>query len=170
MSRGREVKNTIIRLLPICFAALVVLGACAGGPPKDIILEGDLIASPEINPNLEGRASPVTIVIFHLKSADAFMTKDFFNLYNADSGALASDQIQRIDMQIQPGQTLPIASEFDPETTHIGILAAFRDIDNAEWRAVIALPEIGLADKLNPFSNKKLVVSVDKLSVSAEVQ
>ena len=163
-------KNTIIKYVPICIIASIVLGACAGGPPKDIVLEGNLIASADINPNREGRASPVTIVIFHLKSADAFLTKDFFNLYNADSGALASDQIQRIDMQIQPGQTLAIASEFDPETTHIGVLAAFRDIDNAEWRAVVALPEIGLVGKLNPFSKKKLVVSVDKLSVSAEVQ
>ncbi len=44
---------------------------------------------------------------------------------------VSGDQISRIDIQAQPGQVLPLLSEFDPETTHIGILAAFRDIDNA---------------------------------------
>jgi type VI secretion system protein VasD len=73
-------------------------------------------------------------------------------------------------VQIQPGQTLPIPSEFDPETTHIGVLAAFRDIDNSEWRAIVALPEKGLKEKLNPFSKQKLIVTLDKLSISAEVK
>ena len=149
--------------------ALLLIG-CAGAPPKDIVLKGDLIASMDINPNRDGRASPVTILIYHLKSSDAFLAKDFFNLYKSDSGALADDLIQRIDMQIQPGQQLPIASEFDPETTHIGVLAAFRDIDNADWRAVVALPDVGLKDKLNPFSKKKLVVNVERLTVLAEVK
>lgn len=146
------------------------LASCAGGPPKDIVLEGDLIASATINPNREGRASPVTVVIYHLKSAEAFWAMDFFNLYNKDSGAIADDLIKRVDMQVQPGQTLPLASEFDPETTHIGVLVAFRDIDNADWRVVLALPEKGLMAKMNPFSNKKLIVNVEELSVTAEVK
>lgn len=151
-------------------ASLVLLVSCAGGPPKDIVLEGNLIASGTVNPNRDGRPSPVTVVIYHLKSADAFRARDFFNLYNADSGVLADDLIQRIDMQIQPGQTLPIASEFDPETTHIGVIAAFRDIDNADWRLVLPLPEKGLMEKINPFSNKKLFVNVNELSIAAEVK
>ena len=151
---------------------IVILGlaSCGGGPPKDIVLEGDLVASGAVNPNREGRASPVTVVIYHLKSADAFLAKDFFNLYDTESGALADDLLQRTDMQIQPGQTLSIASEFDPETTHIGVLVAFRDIDNADWRAVVPLPKKGLKDKINPFSKKRLLVNVNKLSVSAEVK
>lgn len=151
-------------------ATFVLINACAGGPPKDIVLEGDLVASEMINPNRDGRASPVTVVIFHLKGADAFLSKDFFNLYNADSGALEADLIHRSDVQIQPGQTLAIPSEFDPETTHIGVLAAFRDIDNSEWRAIVALPEKSLKDKINPFSKQKLTVTLDNLSISAEVK
>jgi len=162
----RTNNNCLLLFVAIFFG----VASCAGGPPKDIVLEGDLIASGSVNPNREGRASPVTIVIYHLKSPEAFLAKDFFNLYSADSGALADDLIQRIDMQIQPGQTLPIASEFDPETTHIGVLAAFRDIDNADWRVIVPLPEKGLMEKMNPFSEKRLVVNVDELSVSAEVK
>lgn len=157
-------------LIPAAVAIGILLGACAGGQPKDIVVNGDLIASETINPNRDGRASPVTVVVFHLKSADAFMSQDFFNLYDKDSGAIDADLIQRIDMQVQPGQTLPMASEFDPETTHIGVLAAFRDIDNAKWREIIALPEKSLMEKLNPFSDKKLIVTVDALSVSAAVK
>jgi type VI secretion system protein VasD len=163
-------KRRSFRTFILSAVTFVLINGCAGGPPKDIVLEGDLVASEMVNPNRDGRASPVTVVIFHLKGADAFLSKDFFNLYNADSGALASDLIHRSDVQIQPGQTLPIPSEFDPETTHIGVLAAFRDIDNSEWRAIVALPEKGLKEKLNPFSKQKLIVTLDKLSISAEVK
>ena len=164
MTRKFTTRSSIVGLL------MILLAACAGGPPKEVVLEGDLIAAADINPNREGRPSPVTVVIFLLKSPDAFMSLDFFNLYNADSGALAGDQISRIDIQAQPGQVLPLLSEFDPETTHIGILAAFRDIDNADWRAVVELPETKLREKINPFSSKKLVIRVDRLSVSAAVE
>ena len=124
-----------ILLITVCGVMLV---SCGGGQPKDLVLRGD------------GRASPVTVVIYHLKSAEAFMLADFFNLYQADSGVVAADLIKRIDMQVQPGQSLELSSEFDPETTHIGILAAFRDIDNATWRTLVEMPEKSLTDKLNP--------------------
>ena len=148
----------------------VLLASCGGGQPKDLVLRGELLASTTINPNRDGRASPVTVVIYHLKSSEAFMSADFFNLYQPDSGVIAADLIRRTDMQVQPGQTLELSSEFDPETTHIGILAAFRDIDNASWRTLVEMPEKKLTEKLNPFAKKKLIVQVDELSVAARVE
>jgi len=161
----------IIRIaLPFMLVLQLVLAGCAGGPPKDIVIEGSVVAADDLNPNRDGRASPVTVAIFHLKSGDAFQAGDFFNLYNPDSGIIAADLIKRTDMQIQPGQVLPIASEFDPETTHIGVLVAFRDINNAVWRAVLPLPEKSLKEKLNPFSKKKLMINVERLSVTVGVE
>ena len=157
-------------LLPLLLIMQVVMFGCAGGPPKDIILEGSVIASEELNPNRNGRASPVTVVIYHLKSGDAFQALDFFSLYDPDKGVIDSDLIKRTDMQLQPGQVLPIASEFDPETTHIGVLVAFRDIDNAQWRALLPLPKKDLKEKLNPFSKKKLIINVERLSVTVGVE
>ena len=162
-------RTTSANALALVLISVLLIG-CAGGPPKDVVLRGDLIAADDINPNRDGRPSPVTVAIYQLKSPDAFMSLDFFNLYDASSGALAADQIQRIDMQVQPGQVLPLASEFDPETSHIGILAAFRDIDQAEWRAIVELPDKKLREKINPFSKRKLIVRVDSLSVSASVE
>lgn len=153
-------------LLLLILGTQLLVGGCAGGPPKDITIEGSVIAAEDLNPNRDGRASPVTVVIYHLKSADAFRASDFFSLYDPDKGVIASDLINRVDMQLRPGQVLPIASEFDPETTHIGVLVAFRDIDNAEWRAVLPLPEKSLKEKLNPFSKSKLMIKVERLSVT----
>ena len=163
-------RKTNSRSLLCIVAVALLVGACGGAPPKDIVLEGQLIATDNINPNRQGRASPVKVVIFHLRSADAFQSLDFFNLVNPDSGAIDADVIQRIDMQVQPGDTLSIAGEFDPETTHIGVLAAFRDIDNADWRTVLPLPEKSLTEKLNPFADKRLVVRIDGLAITAAVE
>ena len=163
----RKIYLRSIVLVTLCSLVLV---SCSGGQPKDLVLQGELVASEVINPNRDGRASPVTVVIYHLKGSEAFMSADFFNLYQADSGVVAADLIKRIDMQVQPGQVMELSSEFDPDTSHIGVLAAFRDIDNASWRALVAMPEKSLTDKLNPFAKKKLIVQVDKLSVAARVE
>jgi type VI secretion system protein VasD len=159
-----------LRSILFATACCVVLASCGGGQPKDLVLRGELVASDTINPNRDGRASPVTVVIYHLKSSEAFMSADFFNLYQADSEAVAADLIRRIDMQVQPGQLLELSSEFDPETTHIGILAAFRDIDNASWRTLVVMPDKSLTEKLNPISKKKLIVQVDELLVAARIE
>ena len=166
--REMIVKTRVLLLLVL--AAQLAMVGCASGPPKDITIEGSVIASEEVNPNRDGRASPVTVVVYHLKSADAFQSSDFFSLYDPNKDVIASDLIKRVDMQLQPGQVLPIASEFDPETTHIGVLVAFRDIDNAQWRAVLPLPEKNLKEKLNPFSKKKLIINVERLSVTVGVE
>ncbi len=144
---------------------LALLAGC-GGAPKKVKLDAHLVGTESINPNRDGRPSPVTVVIYQLKKAEAFESRDFFNLYNPDSNVLADDLVQRTDIQIRPGQAQQIDSEFDPETKYIGVIAAFRDIDQANWRAVVPLPD----RKLKKFFRRpSLTVTVDRLTVTAAV-
>ena len=112
------------------------LVGCAGGPPKDIVINGDVVAAADVNPDFQGRASPVKVIVYQLRASDAFLAGDFFSLYDANSELLAADLIDRQEFLLQPGETRVFNSEFDPETRFIGVIAAYRDIENAQFRGV----------------------------------
>ena len=52
--------------------------------PTRVVLEFE--AAGDINPNAEGRASPLVVRIYQLKSYSAFRKADFFSLYDNDEG------------------------------------------------------------------------------------
>ena len=51
--------------------------------PTRVVLEFE--AAGDINPNSEGRASPVVLRIYRLESYSVFEDADFFSLYEKDS-------------------------------------------------------------------------------------
>ena len=132
-----------MRIFDQTFLILVILaasftGACsskmfADKPPKIAIR---INASSDLNPDLQGRPSPLVVRIYALKSNDVFMNADFFSLYEQDESILGDAIIERKELEILPGQHITIEKrEYTLETRYIGVIAAYRDLDNAIWRA-----------------------------------
>ena len=99
-------------------------------------------------------------MLYELKSATAFNNAAFFALYDGDLAELGADMQNREEIELQPGQAVEIARELKPETRFIGIMAAYRDIDNATWRAVQPIEENETAE---------LTIAVQRLNVSIAV-
>ena len=106
-------------------------------PPKVVIR---ITASTEVNPDMMGRPSPVVIRIYDLKSDDTFNNADFFALYENDASILGNDMTGRDEMQISPGDNASMEKELTMDTRYVGVIAAYRDLDNAMWRGVIETP------------------------------
>lgn len=106
-------------------------------PPKVVIR---IEAGSNINPDMMGRASPVVLRIYELKSDDIFNNADFFALYDNDAAILGGDMAARDEMEIPPGEKVGIEKELDMEVRYIGVMAAYRDLDNAVWRGSILTP------------------------------
>jgi type VI secretion system protein VasD len=106
-------------------------------PPKVVIR---IAASTELNPDMMGRPSPVVIRIYELKSDDIFNNADFFALYEQDTSILGDTMTGRDEMQIPPGEQAMIEKELDMESRYVGVMAAYRDLDNAIWRGIIETP------------------------------
>ena len=127
---------------PVTLAlSIIIVGACAAKPPVDIPLTGTISAADDLNPALDGRPSPLRISIFQLRKADAFGEADFFALYDDAAAALGADLLAREDMTLKPGDTRKYSGEVDPETRFIGVIGAYRDINQARWSSVVAMPE-----------------------------
>lgn len=110
----------------------------ADDPPSVVVR---IQSAPALNPDHMGRPSPIVIRLYTLKSGDIFNNADFFALYEQDTSILGDDLITSEELEILPGENRVIEErELDMETTHVGVIAAYRDLDNAVWRGIIETP------------------------------
>jgi type VI secretion system protein VasD len=149
-----QIRSVVHFLIPAVLALL--LGACATTPPVSK-LQGSVQISPAVNPDATGRPSPVVLRIYELRAPGAFQNADFFSLYDKDTATLGQEMVLRDELELQPGETRVLNRELQADTRYVGVLAAFRDIDQAQWRAITPVTK---GEKTN------IIIKVDKLSVS----
>jgi len=125
------------------FAALgwtLMLATGCGSKDKEIAtrMSLNLIAGADVNPDAKGRASPLTVRLYALKSPSAFTSADFFSLYDKDSATLGADLVRREETLLRPGETkaLDFSVKSDARTIALGVMAAYRDLERAHWREV----------------------------------
>jgi type VI secretion system protein VasD len=122
------------------FFLIVGLAGCSGGPTP-IRVKGALETSPDLNPDFGGRPSPVVLRVYQLRSPDPFQNADFFSLFDNELATLGQNLISRDEFELQPGESRKYKTELDLATKYIGVVAAFRDLENSRWRALTKLPD-----------------------------
>ncbi len=126
---------------------------------KPIITKLQFEVAKNINPDQDGQASPVVVRIHQLSSRTVFDNNDFFALYEEPEGTLAVDLLGKDQFVFKPGDELDHKMTLESNTKFIGILVAYRDIENARWRAVI---------KVDPKQDKHFLIALDRLSIFTE--
>jgi type VI secretion system protein VasD len=143
-------------------ALLPGLMGCAGKPPKDEppppapMLKIDVAATATVNSTASVGSLPIVVRVYELRSAGAFRGADFFSLYDQEAAVLGDDLIASEEMTLAPGQQHQISKPLNSEAQYIGVIAAYRDIDRAQWREVV--PLVGDGDHT-------VIVSVDAAAV-----
>ena len=122
-------------------AALLLIAACSSAPeppapPPPTRLQAMIEASTHVNPDMRNRPSPIVTRLYELTSANRFSTADFFDLYENDGATLATAFVRREEFAVVPLGKLMIERQLQPSTRFIGVIAAYRDIDKAAWRAI----------------------------------
>lgn len=141
---------TVLCLLPL------LLAACAGPSPARI--DARFVTTEDLNPDPEGQASPIVVRIYHLGSPVAFSNASFFSLYDNDAAELGADLKGKEEIELRPGQELIVVRELKPEARFLGILAGYRDIENASWRAVTEVQEGKTLGLVVEFSKDQVTV------------
>jgi type VI secretion system protein VasD len=148
--------------------AAATLVACSSAPslPKIVFtppparLVTAITATPQVNPDARKRPSPVLVRVYELKADTAFNNADFMSLYQGDSTTLAADIVYREEFMLQPGETRNLDRLLDEKSRFVAVVAAYRDIEKARWRAITALV---------PGGSQQAKVTVDALAVSVAV-
>src|SRR5262245_16244842 len=144
------------------FAAMLVVGiALAGCASRPAVIQANIVAGTDVNPDARGRPSPIMVKVFELKSLAAFDTADFFSLFEKDKETLGSELVGRDELTLIPGERKALAREMKPETRYVGVVAAFRDLERATWRAAFSVP---------PKKTTKIIVQLDSRKVSIAAQ
>jgi type VI secretion system protein VasD len=118
---------------------LVFLTACAS-TSKPAQLTTTLRSVNYLNPNLDNQAAPVVVTFYQLKSPDTFKQADFFALYNKPTETLAADLLDKREVEIRPEKVQELEQNIATNATYIGIVAAYRDPDVAQWKQLIEIP------------------------------
>lgn len=119
------------------------ISACTVTPAseKTTSLAFTLDADDEINTNESDVPSPVVVRIYELKATSAFEQASFFELLDNDTAKLGPDLVAKREFELKPGEKKIFTRETPSATRHIGVIAGFRQISAAEWRATADLAE-----------------------------
>ncbi len=132
----------------LAIASLVALGSCGFLPKKsdnpDTVVQLVITASPSINPDINGRPSPVVVRIYQLKAQTAFSIADYFTLTEREQEALGSDLLFRESFVIRPGETRKWEHTYNAMGGRgLGIVVGYRAIERSTWRAFVEVPDEG---------------------------
>ena len=164
ISRGRKMAR-FIGHLSVILLSLWLLNGCGGSLPfvggeeEPKITKLKFKAGEKVNPDPNGTPLPVVVRIHELSSRTLFDANDFFSLYEKPEEILGADLINKEEFEFTAGKSLTHDRELNSNTRFIGILVAYRDIDNARWRAVI---------KVNPKEDKTFLIALDNITIYTE--
>lgn len=167
-----------MRLIPsvtACALALL-LAACATGDPKPhepLRLDLTVSAATTVNPDDQDRAAPIVVRVYELKTDNAFKAADYFSLQDKDKTVLTDDLVKRDEFQLRPGEHRTIRRIADADSTALGVLAEYRDLPHAVWRAVYPLPatpEKAWYRFLSPKLNLNINLDADAIRITDKTQ
>jgi type VI secretion system protein VasD len=129
--------GALTRRSALASLALLGLSACGGGDkgPRTTSLRFIVSADDLINPNSESQPAPVLLRVYELKTLTAFQQASFFQLLDNDAAVLGTDMVAKREVEIKPGERQGFDRSTPVDTHYIGVIAGFRQIENAVWRA-----------------------------------
>ena len=128
-------------------------------PPKATLV---IATRPDTNPDESGRASPVVVRVYQLKSDAAFTGAGFFNLFDDERKVLGPDLIARDEYELVPGERRTVELAPPADMRFLGAVAAFHDVRNSNWRTLLPMPKNGLG-------NARVEIVADKTTIRIEL-
>ena len=162
-----------VTTLILCITALALFG-CSSDPEKPAAIEKpvvvqepppkaaplsveiNMVVSEQVNPDLNGRPSPVVIRIYELKNLGKFEEASFDQLVENEAAYLGSELIGSEQYHSNPGDVKKIKRILSVDTRYLAVSAAFRDINQAIWKDSIELTDEKITD---------LFILIDKLKI-----
>jgi type VI secretion system protein VasD len=129
----------------ILLMALLIVSGCGffkkkKPPPLEptrVVLEFE--TSGDINPNSEGRASPLFVRVYQLKSYSVFSNADFFSLYDRDEQVLSRELVNKEEIGLKPNEKRTIYFEAGDDTQTVGLLGIFMDYERLQWKSAAGI-------------------------------
>lgn len=136
----------MIKRVLVAALLLATVSSCAllkGHKGEEVELS--ISVAEEVNQDELGRSSPIVIRLYELKKEVAVEGMDFFSIYDQTEPDFKTAVSSMKEFQVNPGQKLEQLLVTDVSTKYLMLVAAFKDIDNSQWKVV---HEIEQSDEL----------------------
>lgn len=120
-------------------AAALALAACSSAPPPPpppTTIQLTVVGAKALNPDPNGRPSPVMLRLYQLGPSDAFTNADFFQIIDQDKATLGPTLLDRQELAVAPDSRQTVTVQPKPEVKTLAVAAAFRAYEEAGWRAL----------------------------------
>lgn len=114
--------------------ALVLVACAAAPPPKPQPMSFEVESAADLNPDVNGRASPVVVRIYQLSDDSDFKNAGFAALYRSEEATLGKTLLAKQEFTAFPGEKISVRVEIANGASVLGVVVAFSDIDRAGWR------------------------------------
>ncbi|KOP60707.1 type VI secretion protein [Pseudomonas coronafaciens pv. porri] len=126
------------RRLPLLLLLSLLAGCSVLSPySKQTRLDISVIADNQLNPDINGRPSPVVIKLLELKRPTTAESMDFFSLYQRTEDVLANDLAASEIVELRPGDRIELKLKLHEGSRYFAVLAAYRSLSETRWRHVI---------------------------------
>ena len=96
-------------------------------------------ASRELNTDSKQASASLALRIYLLRDAQGFRRASFDSLYDNDEVTLGATLLNRESVFVRPGESRELSLELASDARAVGVLAAYRELDSAQWRAILPL-------------------------------
>jgi len=145
----------------IVLSLIAVLAACAYTREKlDLVtsLELELKVSSTVNPDSDGRTSPVVLNLLFLKDNRQFEQEDFIALLESPEDRLGKDLIEKIRLkEFIPSENRGVTYVIPEGVNYVGVIAEFIQYQDAQGKLILPIER---------HTDNEFSVSVDKDSIS----
>lgn len=135
--------SSTIRFLLCIFCVALFCISCTSNRPKpapEVIFR--LKTHQELNPDANGRPSPIVLRVYALREVAAFNNARFFELWENTEQALGDDLVSFQEVEMFPSQSIELEIEnTSPDTIAVGILAGYRFLERSNWREVYLIDD-----------------------------
>lgn len=135
--------HSFLALLPL----LLAVGSCSSStPPKEpekcklSALSGAIIASPHLNPTVEGEPRPVQLRLYQLKTDTSFLNASFEQIWQDDKTALGDSLVKVEEMSVYPNTRVEFKFERNDAAQFLTAAALFREPKGRTWFTSFELP------------------------------
>ena len=97
-------------------------------------------ASQNLNPDLNERPSPVVLGFYELTDKIPFKSLGFSKISYQSYQNLKTTLIDYSTIEVRPSEIKNRLIKLHHNTAYLGIVAAYRQLDNSRWKQLIELP------------------------------
>lgn len=161
---------SLILHIIIIFISILGVISCASPSPKKNSVSLILVASSDLNPDINGRPSPLALTIYQLASTSSFRKSDYMSLAEKSKSTLGKDLIAMNTVTIRPGQMIELEQSINVGECALGIVAGYRVIDTSGWQLVHEYPQkkTGFLSKFSQQESVSRKVLIEKNRIKLE--